>query len=304
MNPTKWEEQVSAFERYLLIDRNRSRNTIESYGRDLRRFTHFLSEQGIIELTQVDDQVVRLFLATLRQQNYAASSTNRMLSALKQFFLYLKKEKLLAHNPMSMTQRPKKAQRLPKVLSTQEVEAIIQAPDLATSHGIRDRAIFEVMYATGLRVSEVITLDLAELHLDLGFIQTVGKGNKERLLPIVDEAIEWLRRYLEEVRPIFARRDGSSTAVFLTERGKAFTRQGIWKNLNKYVQLAGVSQTVSPHMLRHSFATHLLENGADIRMVQELLGHSDISTTQIYTHVTTQRLQKVIQKHHPRAYQK
>ena len=304
MSQTEWEALVTAFERYLLIDRNRSRNTIESYGRDLRRFTQFLSEQAVASLEQIDEQVVRLFLVMLRQQNYAVSSTNRMLSALKQFFLYLKKEKLMSHNPMQLTDRPKKAQRLPKVLSTQEVEAIIQAPDLATSHGIRDRAILEVMYATGLRVSEVIALDLAELHLDLGFIQTIGKGNKERLLPIVDEAIEWLWRYLEEVRPLFARQDGSSSAVFLTERGKPFTRQGIWKNLNKYVQLAGVSQTVSPHMLRHSFATHLLENGADIRMVQELLGHSDISTTQIYTHVTTQRLQKVIQKHHPRAYQK
>lgn len=182
------------------------------------------------------------------------------------------------------------------------MEAIIQAPDTSSPHGLRDRAVIELMYATGLRVSELTHLKLADLHLDLGFIQTIGKGNKERLLPLGEPACQWLARYLDQVRPAFqAKSSQVGSWVFLTERGKAFTRQGIWKNLKKYVRQAGVQESVSPHVLRHSFATHLLENGADLRMVQELLGHSDISTTEVYTHVSHQRLQEVYRKAFPKA---
>ena len=287
----KFSQSVQDFERYLLLDMNRSANTIQSYGRDLAKFQAYLTEQGIEDVEAIDEVTVRAFLAKLSQDAYAASSTSRMLSSLKQFFLFLRKEGILETNPMSLVHRPKQGRHLPKVLTASEIEALLQAPDTSSPHGLRDRAIFELMYATGLRVTELVQLKLEDLHLELGFIQTLGKGDKERLVPLIDEAIEWLEAYLEQVRPSFLRLAGSACPreVFLTERGKAFTRQGIWKNLNKYVALAGIKQTVSPHMLRHSFATHLLENGADLRMVQELLGHADISTTQIYTHISTQR---------------
>ena len=299
----KFSQSVQDFERYLLLDMNRSANTIQSYGRDLAKFQAYLTEQGIEDVEAIDEVTVRAFLAKLSQDAYAASSTSRMLSSLKQFFLFLRKEGILETNPMSLVHRPKQGRHLPKVLTASEIEALLQAPDTSSPHGLRDRAIFELMYATGLRVTELVQLKLEDLHLELGFIQTLGKGDKERLVPLIDEAIEWLEAYLEQVRPSFLRLAGSACPreVFLTERGKAFTRQGIWKNLNKYVALAGIKQTVSPHMLRHSFATHLLENGADLRMVQELLGHADISTTQIYTHIRTQRLQEVYRQYVPRA---
>ena len=299
----KFSQAVQDFERYLLLDMNRSANTIQSYRRDLAKFQAYLTEQEIDKVEAIDEVTVRAFLAKLSQASYAASSTSRMLSSLKQFFLFLRKEGILEINPMSLVHRPKQGRHLPKVLTAKEIEALLQAPDTSSPHGLRDRAIFELMYATGLRVTELVQLKLEDLHLELGFIQTLGKGDKERLVPLIDEAIEWLEAYLEQVRPSVLRLAGSASPreVFLTERGKAFTRQGIWKNLNKYVALAGIKQTVSPHMLRHSFATHLLENGADLRMVQELLGHADISTTQIYTHISTQRLQEVYRKYFPRA---
>ena len=273
----KFSQAVQDFERYLLLDMNRSANTIQSYRRDLAKFQAYLTEQEIDKVEAIDEVTVRAFLAKLSQASYAASSTSRMLSSLKQFFLFLRKEGILEINPMSLVHRPKQGRHLPKVLTAKEIEALLQAPDTSSPHGLRDRAIFELMYATGLRVTELVQLKLEDLHLELGFIQTLGKGDKERLVPLIDEAIEWLEAYLEQVRPSFLRLAGSASPreVFLTERGKAFTRQGIWKNLNKYVALAGIKQTVSPHMLRHSFATHLLENGADLRMVQELLGHGD-----------------------------
>ncbi len=296
------EELIEEFKRYLLIDQGKSDNTIKSYQLDLSKFSLFLEEQGISDIENVNQETIQLFLAHLRQTGYASSTTSRMISTLKQFFIFMMKEEIVKKNPLTLIQGPKKAQRLPQVLSMKEVEQLIQAPDTSTTWGLRDRTIIEVMYATGLRVSELTNLSLNELHLDLGFIQTVGKGDKERLVPLGEEAEYWLQQYLDLVRPSFALKGKqATTAVFLTERGKSFTRQGIWKNLKKYVPLANIDKNVSPHMLRHSFATHLLENGADLRIVQELLGHSDISTTQIYTHISKQRLQKVYRQYFPRA---
>lgn len=297
-----FRELTEEFKRYLLIDQGKSENTIKSYQLDLTKFIDFLEVQNIIEITEVTQQTIQLFLASLRQAGYASSTTSRMISSLKQFFIYLMKEGIIKQNPLTLIQGPKKVQRLPKVLTMKEVEALIQSPDTSTLWGLRDRTILEVMYATGLRVTELTQLSLEELHLDLGFIQTVGKGDKERLVPLGEEAEYWLKQYLNLVRPSFANKGNAPTdSVFLTERGKPFTRQGIWKNLKKYVALANVDHDVSPHMLRHSFATHLLENGADLRMVQELLGHADISTTQIYTHISKQRLQNVYRQYFPRA---
>lgn len=295
------EELVDEFSRYLLIDQGKSQNTIQSYGRDLRKFVDFIREEDVEEISNIDKDTIQLYLAYLSQEGYAASTTNRMISSLKNFFHYLVREQKMNHNPMELIQSAKKRKSLPKVLTSKEVERLISAPDVSTNNGIRDRAILELMYATGLRVSELTHLNRNELHLELGFIQTVGKGNKERIVPLGDEAIFWIEKYLSEVYPIYLKVSSDTSTLFLTQRGKQFTRQGIWKNLKKYVQISGIKTDVSPHMLRHSFATHLLENGADLRMVQELLGHSDISTTQIYTHVSKHRLQEVYRQSFPRA---
>lgn len=297
------EELVEEFKHYLMIDKGYATNTVNSYLRDVTKFINHLREQSIQSLIQIDQDMMKVYIAKLNAEGYSTNTLNRMLSSLKHFFIYLMREDYIENNPMRLIKSAKKGKRLPKVLSQEEVEAILNAPDLNTLWGIRDRAIIELMYATGLRVSELTELLLSQIHLDLGFIQTIGKGNKERLVPLGDEAIFWIHRYLDEVRPIFASKNSQSESeqLFLNERGKGFTRQGIWKNLNKYVKHAGLDKKVSPHVLRHSFATHLLENGADLRMVQELLGHSDISTTQIYTHISKYRLQKVYRDSHPRA---
>jgi len=196
---------------------------------------------------------------------------------------------------------PKRAQHLPQVLSAHEVERLLAVPRLDTPLGLRDRALLEVMYATGLRVSETINLKMADLHLDLGLIQTIGKGDKERIIPIGDVAIDFVERYLKTARPKLATPKRRNPYIFLNNHGGQLTRQGVWKNLKALVKAAGIEKNVTPHTLRHSFATHILENGADLRVVQELLGHADISTTQIYTHITKKRLAEVYNKYHPRA---
>lgn len=295
------DELIDDYERYLLIDQGKSQNTIQSYMRDLKKFVTFINEQELVEINNINKDTIQLYIISLNKAGFAASTTNRMISTLKNFFHYLIREQKMDHNPMNLIQGAKNRKHLPKTLSSKEIDRLLEAPDTETNNGIRDRAILEVMYASGLRVSELTHLKMNELHLELGFIQTVGKGDKERIIPIGEEALFWIKKYLEEVYPIYAKKSTDSTILFLTQRGKQFTRQGIWKNLKKYVNLAGIDHEVSPHILRHSFATHLLENGADLRMVQELLGHSDISTTQIYTHVSKQRLQEIYRNSFPRA---
>lgn len=295
------DELIDDYERYLLIDQGKSQNTIQSYMRDLKKFVTFINEQKLVEINNVNKDTIQLYIISLNKAGFAASTTNRMISTLKNFFHYLIREQKMDHNPMDLIQGAKNRKHLPKTLSSKEIDRLLETPDTETNNGIRDRAILEVMYASGLRVSELTHLKMNELHLELGFIQTIGKGDKERIIPIGEEALFWIKKYLEEVYPIYAKKSTDSTILFLTQRGKQFTRQGIWKNLKKYVNLAGIDHEVSPHILRHSFATHLLENGADLRMVQELLGHSDISTTQIYTHVSKQRLQEIYRNSFPRA---
>lgn len=295
------EELIDEFQRYLLIDQGKSQNTIQSYTLDLKKFINFIQKNGVTEISNINKDTVQLFLVYMNNQDYSVSTTNRIVSTLRQFFHYLAREQLIDTNPMELIKSAKKRVKLPKSLSAKEVEQLISAPDTNTNHGIRDRAILELMYATGLRVSELTNLKISELHLELGFLQTVGKGNKERLVPMGEEAVYWVKKYFDEVYPVYAKNKQNSQILFLTQRGQQFTRQGIWKNLKKYVVSSGIKADVSPHMLRHSFATHLLEHGADLRLVQELLGHADISTTQIYTHISNQRLQEVYRQSFPRA---
>lgn len=293
------------FDEYLVhlkIERDLAENSVKSYQRDIQKYIDFLEAEKIVEWHKIDRYDIVLFMQRLKEDSQSSNSIIRMTSSLRQFHQYLRQEKITEQDPMQYVDTPKKAEVLPKVLSLKEVEVLLQTSDITTEIGLRDRAILEVMYATGLRISELVHLEMDELHLTMGFIQTVGKGNKERILPIGGEAVKWLNEYLMDSRSIFESRAAEeSPYVFLNARGRGLSRQGVWKNLKKTVQKAGIKKNVTPHMLRHSFATHLLENGADLRIVQELLGHSDISTTQIYTHITKARMKDVYEQYHPRA---
>ncbi|CUS26272.1 integrase recombinase [Paucilactobacillus oligofermentans DSM 15707 = LMG 22743] len=285
---------------YLRIQRGLVENTIISYKQDLVAFSEYLTEQKITSWDKVDRYDVLNYLAKLQTEKKAKSSVSHLISTLRQFFSYLVNEDKIAINPMIHIDPPKGAQHLPQVLTSEEVERLLEVPDLSKPLGIRDRAILEVMYATGLRVSELINLTMDELHLEMGLIQPLGKGDKERIIPIGEVAIDWLNKYMNGARLTLLKQQ-KSKYIFLNAHGRQLTRQGIWKNLKAIVVKAGITKNVTPHTLRHSFATHILENGADLRVVQELLGHADISTTQIYTHISRKRMAEVYKKFHPRA---
>lgn len=295
------DEQIKEYLHYLTIERGLSLNTRASYERDLKQYLLFLEEKGVKDWQDVDRYTVVDFLALLSQEGKASTTITRMISSLRRFHQFLRQERYTDHDPMQHIESPKKAQKLPQTLSLAEVERLIATPDTKTTLGIRDRAILEVMYATGLRVSELIGLKLGDIHLEMGLLQTVGKGDKERIVPLGDYAIHWLERYLDEARPLLTKKNQNETHLFVNNHGKGLSRQGIWKNLKQIVLKAGITKDVTPHTLRHSFATHLLENGADLRTVQELLGHADISTTQIYTHITKRRMTEVYKEFFPRA---
>ncbi|OJG72124.1 tyrosine recombinase XerD [Enterococcus phoeniculicola] len=295
------KDQIIEYLHYLNIERGLALNTRVSYERDLTQYTTFLEENQITSWQQVDRFLVVTYLQKLQTEGKSSATITRMVSSLRRFHQYLRQERITDHDPMQHIDSPKKAQKLPSTLSLEEVERLIETPDTSKLLGIRDRAILEVMYATGLRVSELIGLKLGNLHLSIGLLQTIGKGDKERIIPLGDYAIHWIERYLEEARPALTKKTPNELHLFVNNHGHGLSRQGIWKNLKTIVREAGINKDVTPHTLRHSFATHLLENGADLRTVQELLGHADISTTQIYTHITKKRMTDVYKQHFPRA---
>lgn len=294
------DEQINNYLHYLLVEKGLADNTRISYRQDLNEFKQYLLANNYHKFPQ-DRTTILNFLAAQTAAKKAVNSQARMISCLHKFYQYLLRKKVITHDPMPQIDPPKKRRHLPTTLSAHEIDALLAAPDVTKPLGIRDRAILEVMYATGLRVSELIHLKLSDLHLSLGIIQTIGKGNKERIILIGDPAIAWTQRYLSEIRGKLIKKRPQPDEVFLNFHGHPLTRQGIWKNLKQYVRQAGIKKDVTPHTLRHSFATQLLENGADIRVVQELLGHADISTTQIYTHLTQKHIREVYEKSHPRA---
>lgn len=296
-------EPLSEYIIHLKIERDLAENSIKSYRRDISQYIEFLESEHIYDWNKIDRYDIVLFFQKMKETGKSENSIVRMTSSLRQYHQYLRQEDFSEKDPMQYVQTAKKAESLPKVLTIKEVDRLLGTPDVESEIGLRDRAILELMYATGLRISELVHLRLDELHLRMGFLQTLGKGNKERIIPIGNQAIKWLNEYLKDSRPLFeSRADEESSFVFLNSRGRGLSRQGVWKNLKKTVQLSGIKKNVTPHMLRHSFATHLLENGADLRIVQELLGHSDISTTQIYTHITTARKKDVYEQYHSRAH--
>lgn len=296
------QEALEEYIIYLKIERGLSANTVTSYKRDIEKYLTFLMEKKITQLDEVSRFEILDFLQTLRQSGAADNSIIRMVSSLRKFHQYVKRESIVSDDPMQLIDTPKKASTLPKAISPQAVEQLLEAPDTTTPLGVRDRTILELMYATGLRISELVNLKLSDMHLTMGFIQTMGKGEKERIIPLGEIASQWLDHYLDSAR-VYLQDQSAETSeyVFLNSRGKGLSRQGVWKKVKQLALEAGIDQNVTPHTLRHSFATHLLENGADLRMVQELLGHADISTTQIYTHITKTRLKQVYSDYHPRA---
>lgn len=280
------------------LERGLSDNTLASYRYDTQQFSRWLNAQKL-GLLQVEKSTIEQFLAYRYEQGLKSSSTARMLSCLRKLFAYLQQQGLITTDPMALVDNPRLGRGLPKAISETQVMDLLQAPETQTPTGIRDRAMLEALYASGLRVSELVNLRLSQVNINHGVIRLMGKGSKERLTPLGEDAIDWILRYINEARPEFIQQP-TSDALFLSRKGGAMTRQAFWYRLKHWAKVADISIAITPHTLRHAFATHLLNHGADLRAVQMLLGHSDLSTTQIYTHIARHRLSELHKKHHPR----
>ena len=281
----------------LWLEKGLSKNTLTAYRKDIQTFSNWYKGNSLLEVERVD---LLDYLADRLKEGFSSRSTARSLSSLRAFYSHLTVRHNLKENPTSRVESPKLGRSLPKTLSEEEVEKLIQAPDIDDDIGLRDRAMLELIYACGLRVSELISLDILNINLRQGVIRVIGKGEKERLVPMGEEALHWIERYINKSRPNFIKADNKITEVFLSKRGKAMTRQTFWYRLKEYAQLASINKELSPHTLRHAFATHLINHGADLRTVQLLLGHSSLSTTQIYTEVARHRMKELHNEHHPR----
>jgi len=285
---------------HLWLEDGLSKNTLAAYRRDLALYADWLARERSRALLETGEEDLSAYFAfRYTQARLRASSQARLHSSLKRFFQYALRERRLTADPTLKLDTPKKPQRFPKSLTEADVEALLAAPDVESALGLRDRAMLEMLYATGLRVSELVALKLIEISQDMGVVRVFGKGSKERMVPMGEEASAWLTRYLGEARPQLLAR-AQSDAAFVTARGATMTRQAFWYLIKRHARAAVPGKPLSPHTLRHAFATHLLNHGADLRVVQMLLGHADISTTQIYTHVARERLKLLHQKHHPR----
>jgi integrase/recombinase XerD len=290
---------TDAFLLHLRTERRLSANTVEAYGFDMRRFASFLLSSGG-EVPSFSRSDFLSFLSSLREKGLSARSVARHVSTIRSFFRYLVREGLLPASPIADARGPKIGRPLPKYMTHSEVESLLSAPDRDTPEGMRDRAMLELMYASGLRATEVVSLRLENVDDNAGFLRVVGKGGKERVVPVAQPALETLQEYVKHGRPRFLRKKGAGNLLFLSRLGRPITRQTLWNRIGRWAREAGIRGSISPHTLRHSFAGHLLTGGADLRAVQAMLGHADISTTQIYTHVTAERLREIHRKHHPR----
>ena len=296
-SPALWTRVVERFLDSLLLERGLAERTVQAYGGDIRRLCKALEEEGHDPL-EADQDRVAAHLRHLRRHGLAPRSIARALVSIRAFYDHLVESGERSDNPAVNLSPPRLWKKLPRVLSETDVETLLSIPDPEQPLGLRDKAMLELLYATGMRVSELVGLETSQLRLEFGFVVVRGKGDKERVVPVGEQAESWLNRYLREVRPRCAK--GRHDRVFVNRFGRALSRQGFWKKLRQYCHQAGI-EAVSPHVIRHSFATHLLENGADLRSVQMMLGHADISTTQIYTHIHQQRLKTLYDRFHPRA---
>jgi integrase/recombinase XerD len=289
-------DSIDQFADALWLESGLSKNTLAAYRSDMQLLAKFIHPKRLLDVDQAD---IQKFLATLLAKGNKGSSSARVLSTFRRFYRYQVRQNLVLKDPCAQVLSPKQGRPLPKTLSETEVEALLDSPKVESSLGLRDRAMLETLYATGLRVSELVNLKMIEVNLDVGVVRIVGKGNKERLVPLGEQAIDWIAKYINQARAELLR-EKASDAVFLTARGSAMSRQAFWYVIKRHAVNAGINKNLSPHTLRHAFATHLINHGADLRSVQMLLGHSDLSTTQIYTHVASERLQSLHAEHHPR----
>lgn len=291
---------IDEFLDHLKAEKGLATNTLEAYSRDLRKFSQLLTVRGVERPTQITQTDVTEYMVSLQEAGLSTRSVARHLVSVRVLLRFMQKEGYLENDPSANVESPKLWRKLPDVMTHDEVDKLLAQPAQDNMRGLRDAAMLELLYATGLRISELVSLRMDELNLDLGFVRTQGKGKKERLVPTGRVAQAIMRRYLADSRPQFLK-GKTSEYCFLSREGEPMTRQAFWKTIKKYADLAGIRKTISPHKLRHSFATHLIERGADLRAVQEMLGHSDIATTQIYTHVLGERLREVHDKFHPRS---
>lgn len=293
--------RIQLFLEYLTVELGLSANTRQAYERDLRLFCKTLGFKNSDALVNVSREQITWYMTQLKEKGLAAATIARKLAAIKAFYRFMTAEGYMDANPAEVVEAGTKGIKLPRVLSEDEVVRLLNQPDITTAEGFRDRTMLEVLYATGMRVSELINLTLERVDLNMKYIIAFGKGNKERIVPLGSVAAEFLQQYLEKVRPKLTHAGRNTNIVFLAFGGHELTRQRFWQIIRAYGRKANINKALTPHILRHSFATHLLDNGADLRSVQELLGHSDISTTQIYTHLTNKRLRDIYAKAHPRA---
>lgn len=285
---------------YLSVERGLADNTLESYQRDLKKYLQFLQLQNVKDFSSTSRTLISQYLLQERNKGLSPSTLSRNLASIRSFYQFLVMEHIIQDNPAIELESPKTEKKLPRVLSFQDMEILLEQPKNKETIGMRDKAMLELLYATGIRVSELVHLNINNLNIKMGFVRCEGKGNKERMIPLGTLAIRSLQDYLLNGRSRLVKQM-EEKALFINQHGKRLTRQGFWKILKKYALKAGISSEITPHTLRHSFATHLLENGADLRSVQEMLGHADISTTQIYTQVTRQKIKEVYNQTHPRA---
>jgi integrase/recombinase XerD len=290
---------IDEYMNFMAIEKGASRNTIEGYSRDLNRYAEFMTESGVRPIGKIGTGEVVSYLARLQGEGLAANTVNRALAALRGFYKYLLREKKVDSNPLARIELARVWMRIPDVLSRDEMERLLAQPGSETPAAVRDAAMLELMYATGIRVSELVGLTVHSINWQVGYLVAMGKGEKERIVPVGQKAYERVKRYLDGARPLLLKGKESDT-LFLNRSGKGLTRQGFWKIVKKYALQANLAKKVYPHTFRHSFASHLLEGGADLRSVQVMLGHADISTTQIYTHVTRERLKEIHRNFHPR----
>ncbi len=297
--PSNLDVTIDQFLNYLVVEKGLSKKTLDAYSHDIIRYRDFLSENKRNRFSEEDTPLILQHLILLRKSGLGARSRARHLVSIRGLYRFLVEEKILRHDPARLIDLPKVSLKLPDVLSTQEIELLLKAPDTKKPLGIRDAAMLELLYAAGLRVSELVNVKLQDVNLEAGFVRIFGKGSKERIVPIGLYAKEKISLYLKTTRSIYLKQT-SSPYLFVARAGKPMTRQGFWKLLRRYAMQTGLNKKITPHSFRHSFATHLLEGGADLRAVQIMLGHVDISTTQIYTHVNRDHLKKLHQKFHPR----
>ncbi|WP_374967591.1 site-specific tyrosine recombinase XerD [Lysinibacillus sp. RS5] len=298
----EFQYAIEDYIHFIQVERQLSDNTLASYRRDLENYVNFLREaEGMSDFRKVERMTILRHLEQLRMQGKTSRTVARHISSIRSFHQFLLREKRAETDPTVHLEMPTIEQKLPNILSIEEIEALLVAPNRSKPQGVRDVAMLELLYGSGMRISELIALDLADIHLTMGFVRVFGKGGKERIIPLGKSALSALSTYLDGARSQLQGKYPKTDAFFINQRGKRLTRQGCWKLMKEHALKAGIQHELTPHILRHSFATHLVENGADLRAVQEMLGHADISTTQIYTHISKSRLSEVYKQFHPRA---